>query len=286
MPPSSAAHQLGSMSIGESVEGKDDAEPEKNEDAEEKVETTPATKLLCSACGKEGDTHTLKKCRACKCVWYCDKDCQNKHWKEHKKECRLIKKELDKRGGKLDLGTEKDIGPLGKVPPREECSICMQALPIDDGLHSYTACCGKTICEACDYQHRIQTEKVNIKRVQRKQPRMSRACAFCRTAVPESDEETLAQLRKRVELKDPDAMCNMALHHGMGNLGFQRIRASALTFFASLPILAVLLLSFISDTCSLVARWDLIRTRKKVANTTRKLRKEAAFLRGTILGAE
>ena len=79
---------------------------------------------MCSACGKSSDT--LKKCAACKCVWYCDKKCQNKHHKEHKEECRPIKKVLDKRGGKLDVGTELNVGPLGKMPPREECqSACV-----------------------------------------------------------------------------------------------------------------------------------------------------------------
>jgi len=74
---------------------------------------------MCSACEKESDA--AKCCNGWRCVWYCDKKCQNKHWKEHKKECRRIKKELDKRGGKLDLGTEEDVGPLGKLPPRIHC---------------------------------------------------------------------------------------------------------------------------------------------------------------------
>ena len=72
---------------------------EVNEDADTKNDEAPAK--FCSACGKKSDT--VKKCTACKCVWYCDKDCQNKHRKEHRKECRRIKKELNKRGGKLDL---------------------------------------------------------------------------------------------------------------------------------------------------------------------------------------
>ena len=72
---SAAAEQLGSLSLGESAERKD----KNNEDAEEnEVPTT-----LCSACGEKSDA--LMKCRACKCVWYCDKDCQNKHWKSTKK---------------------------------------------------------------------------------------------------------------------------------------------------------------------------------------------------------
>ena len=97
-----AAEQLGSLSLGVSAERKEN-DSKNNEDAEE--HGTPTK--LCSACGKKSDA--LMKCRACKCVWYCGKECQNKHWKEHKKECKLIKKELDKRGGKLDLGTEKVI---------------------------------------------------------------------------------------------------------------------------------------------------------------------------------
>ena len=110
------AQLLGSMSLEESAETKDNGTEaiQKNED--------PAK--FCSACGKESDA--LKKCTACKCVWYCDKKCQHKHRKGHKNECRLIKEELEKRGGKLDVGTEKDIGPLGKVPAREECPICMR----------------------------------------------------------------------------------------------------------------------------------------------------------------
>ena len=188
--------QLGPMSLGESAESK-------------KNETKPTaengtTPTLCSACGKKSDT--LMKCRACKCVWYCDKDCQNKHWKEHKKECKPIKKELDKRGGKLDVGTEVDIGPLGKVPPRDECPICMQVLPIHAKLQTYYACCGKTLCAGCDFQHQLKNSE-------------ERTCAFCRTAVTESDEEILARQRKRIELKDPDALLSTALGHGLGMLG-------------------------------------------------------------------
>ena len=196
--PAAAAEQFGSMSLGESVERKDDdTEPTARNG------TTSAAKV-CSACGKK--SYTLKNCTACKCVWYCDKDCQNKHRKEHKKECRPIKKILDNRGGKLDVGTELDAGPLGELPPQEECSICMQVLPIHESLHTYFPCCGKIICCGCDFQHKIKSGK-------------GRTCAFCREPLPKSDDENLARLSKRVELKDPVALCNMALVHGFGYLG-------------------------------------------------------------------
>ena len=195
-----ATEQIGSILIGESAERKDN-ETGNNEDVEENG-TTPTK--ICSACDKESDA--LKKCRNCKCVWYCDKDCQNKHWKEHKKGCKRIKKVLDKRGGKLNLGTEKDVGPLGKLPSREECPICMHTLPIHAALHTYYACCGKSICSGCDLQHDMKSgDQVT--------------CAFCRTPVPESDEEILARTRKRVQRKDPVALVNMAMMHGEGKLG-------------------------------------------------------------------
>ena len=197
-----AAEQLGSISLGGSVdEGKD------NDDTGEpnaKNGTTPTK--MCSACGEKGDT--LKKCSGCECVWYCDKKCQNKHRKEHKKECKRIKMELAKRGGKLDVGTEEFyLGPLEKLPPREECPICMHVLPIHANLRAYFACCGKTICAGCEYQHKMKTKE------------MARTCAFCRTTLPKSDEEVLARTRKRVELKDPDAMHALGMDYALGGHG-------------------------------------------------------------------
>ena len=62
---------------------------------------------------------------------------------------------IERRGGKLDVGTELDVGPLEKVPPREECAICMRVLPIHAKLQAYAGCCGKTICAGCDHQHPI-----------------------------------------------------------------------------------------------------------------------------------
>ena len=168
---------------------------------------TPAK--FCSACGEESDT--VKLCNGCKCVWYCDKECQNKDKKEHtcKKECNRIMKELDKREGKLDVGTELDLGPLPDLPPQEECPICMRVMPIHTKLRTYKACCGKLLCCGCNFQHLMKS----------KEQAVPQTCAFCRTAVPQSNEAILAQLRKRAELKDPQALLNMAMYCGFGRYG-------------------------------------------------------------------
>lgn len=39
----------------------------------------------CAGCRRPFDS--VQCCQACKCVWYCSKECQRKHWKEHRKEC-------------------------------------------------------------------------------------------------------------------------------------------------------------------------------------------------------
>ncbi len=203
-----ATQQLGAMSLGESVE--------RNETNEDSTNGSPSKK--CSECGKNSDT--LMKCRACKCVWYCDKDCQNRHWKVHRKECKRIKKELAKRGGRLDLGTEEDLGPLPVLPPREECPICMRALPLHAELHRYMVCCGKTICAGCDLHHNTQTKKVNDERAQMQQPQVPGTCAFCREPTLMSEEETLMHFRKRIGYNDPCAMITLAVAgYGHGELG-------------------------------------------------------------------
>jgi len=202
---------FGPMSLGESAERRGG----NNEDTEENEAPTK----LCSACGKESDA--LKMCNGCKCVWYCDVKCRDRHRKEHKKECKLIKKELDQRGGKRDLGTEVDVGPLGKLPPRDECPICMHLLPIYANLTEYNTCCGKIICAGCGFQHQTKSEEVNVKRAQKEPPLppLPRTCPFCRTPVSRSDEETLVRLCKRVELKDRYAMRILATWYGHGKFG-------------------------------------------------------------------
>ena len=192
------AEQFSSMSLGESAERKDnDTEPDAGNG------TTPTKK--CSACGGKG-SNTLKKCRNCMCVWYCDKKCQNKHWKEHKKECRLIKKVLEERGGKLNLGTEVDIGPLEKLPQREECPICMRLLPLNAELQISSECCGKTLCRACGFQHQRKSSELPT-------------CPFCRDPTPKSDEGILVLLRNRAEENDPGALRNIAMAYGFGEYG-------------------------------------------------------------------
>ena len=61
---------------------------------------------------------SLKVCKSCMSVKYCNAECQKKHWPTHKKECKLRAAELREEA-------------LFKDPPaKEECPICFLPMPL------------------------------------------------------------------------------------------------------------------------------------------------------------
>ena len=99
--------------------------------------------MLCANCGKgEECSGDLKSCAACMLVKYCSRDCQIAHRPQHKKKCK-------KRAAELF-----DEALFKEPPPREECPICMLR-----GA-TFRSCCGKNICEGCDYAMYMVDSKV------------------------------------------------------------------------------------------------------------------------------
>ena len=62
---------------------------------EEKVEKQ--SELMCGACGKTDNG--LKLCTGCKCVRYCNRDCQVAHRQDHKDACKFIVEMREENGG-------------------------------------------------------------------------------------------------------------------------------------------------------------------------------------------
>jgi hypothetical protein len=49
--------------------------------------------MVCAKCGNE---NADKKCGKCYVTHYCSRECQQQHWKSHKKLCSKLAKEKDK----------------------------------------------------------------------------------------------------------------------------------------------------------------------------------------------
>ena len=126
----------------------------------------------CANCGKEGGD-SMNACNKCDLVKYCNAACKKKHKSTHKKECEVRAAELH---------DEK----LFKEPPSpEDCPICFLPQSVDVDQTYFFSCCGKHICNGCVLAI--------------KEREGTKLCAFCRTPISKSDEESIKQLENLME---------------------------------------------------------------------------------------
>ena len=190
----------------------------------------------CVECGKEEGGVSLKKCKACMLVKYCNANCQRNHWPKHKKDCKRRAAELH------DEALFKD------PPPKEDCPICflpmpvmliccvslppatITSVPIYDYakanvelaklcMQKYYPCCGKSICIGCIYSFFDFGYKGK--------------CLFSKfDSGNKTDEENLEGIMKRVEANDKASINVLAHHYEKGGLGLQQNRTKAKEFYA------------------------------------------------------
>jgi hypothetical protein len=183
----------------------------------------------CAECGVAGGA-SLKTCKSCMRVRYCNPTCQRNHWPKHKKECKQRAAELH------DEALFKD------PPPKEDCPICflpmpvilvccaslppatISSLPIYDfakanaGLEGvatdqFFTCCGKRFCAGCICSF---NESGNIGR-----------CPFCNSNLDtercsKTNEEIVEEIMKRVEANDAGAIYLLGNHYCYGNVGLEQ----------------------------------------------------------------
>jgi len=75
--------------------------------------------MSCANCGtdEKGEGISLKACKSCMLVKYCNPTCQRNHWPKHKKPCKQRAAELH------------DEALFRDPPPKEECPICFLPMP-------------------------------------------------------------------------------------------------------------------------------------------------------------
>ena len=225
MDASAITDQLGSVSLGGTEQTGENSN--NSSSAEQTAENSPPPSPVpdskfCSACGKAGTPGgDLKKCTACKSVWYCGVNCQIDHRKAHKKECKRIKKELAAREkqegqkGEMEDANKDEKFSLFNPEPRSGCPICMVVMPLHVKMQMYMSCCGKIICGGCIYANYM----VNA----------DGKCPFCRQSAPDSQEKILEGMMARAESGDARAIFQLSTHYEVGRgFGLQMDSAKSL----------------------------------------------------------
>ena len=110
---------------------KEDTGKPKKPGKKKKQKADWVTVFWCFHCGKQG--YNLPKCRQCAQAYYCDSDCQRKHWKKHKPVCRAAVAALARRATRERLARAVREKGKGKMEGAEEDNMCVicQAKPVD-----------------------------------------------------------------------------------------------------------------------------------------------------------
>ena len=126
-------------------------------------------------------------------------------------------------GYKVDVEKKINDEKLFKQPPpKGDCPICFQLLPMIYTGCKYKSCCGKIICSGCihapvydDRGNKVDNQK----------------CPFCRTPTPDTEEEIIERNKKRMELDDAIAMGNLGCDYRDGTRGLPQDYVKALELY-------------------------------------------------------
>ncbi|KAL7525712.1 hypothetical protein ACHAXR_002042 [Thalassiosira sp. AJA248-18] len=160
----------------------------------------PSVAEVCANCGKTSEDEGVnpKNCSSCFLVKYCGRECQKKHWTQHKLVCRRRAAELH----------DEALFGEGHTYYEEDCPICMLQLPLDPMDYTNKACCSKKICDGCI----LSAKKTG----------MGELCPFCKQTTAKTDAQIVASAHARVAAKDYVAMDVLGESYLHGRYGLPR----------------------------------------------------------------
>jgi len=125
----------------------------------------------------------------------------------------------DLEGCKLGKISDEE---LFKEPPYPlgDCPICFLRMPFLEYI--YQTCCGKEICNGCVFSPLYDNQGNEVD---------NKKCAFCRLPTPDTDEEAMERLRKRIEADDPLAMFYLGCYYDEGIYGYPQDYTKALEYW-------------------------------------------------------
>ena len=188
----------------------------------------------CAECGEEGVS--LKTCKSCMLVRYCNASCQRNHWSTHKQLCKRRAAELHDKALFKDPPAKDDC-PICFLPMPKTMACCVSlppatitSVPIYDfaianekannvGMALYYSCCGKSICGGCLDSFCESGNEEN--------------CPFCKSErLGKTMDEFIRELTKRVEANDAGAMYVLGDRYNNGEHGLPQDRAKAIELYA------------------------------------------------------
>ena len=134
-------------------------------------------------------------------------------------------------GVRNDEGADDE--DLFKLPPKEECPVCLLPMPNESSYIGYVSCCGNVICAGCDIKESAIRLWTNEKREAKNPPlpRIEATCPLCRTERVITDKLHYRRLRKRMDLNDNKAFYKMGSNYEAGAIGLPKDLDKAIEHF-------------------------------------------------------
>lgn len=113
------------------------------------------------------------------------------------------------------LAENRDDSLFEAPPAMPDCPVCFLPLPIEDESYDISPCCGQLICSGCRYAMGLSSQ---------------RRCPYCR-ALPATEDQVIALVRKRVELNDAENTFCLGCSYYYGYNGLSKDKHKAFELF-------------------------------------------------------